>query len=247
MVERGIARKLALLLFFLFVLSSCARPPRPYRTSAVPGWLKPYRVDGKVYYPLPSAQGYQEVCYASWYGPGFHGKFAASGEVYNMYDYTAAHRILPMGTYVLVKNLENGKEVVVRINDRGPFVKGRCIDLSYAAAKALGMIGKGVVKVKIIALGEGKRVKNYIVYKKVPSIRFNEFYLQVGAFKIFKNALALKLKLETRFPRVRIETYKRGQETFYRVQIFLSNDLKKAYAMAERLKSLFPQGFLVAK
>ncbi len=241
------AKRIIILLSVLLLLNACARPPRPYKTSAVPGWLKPYKVNGKVYYPLPSAQGYTEVCYASWYGPGFHGKLAASGEVYNMYDYTAAHRILPMGTYVLVKNLENGKEVVVRINDRGPFVKGRCIDLSYAAAKALGMIGKGVVKVRLIALGEGKKVKNYIVYNRLPNIRYNEFYLQVGAFKIYKNALSLKLKLERSFPKVRIEPYRKDGELFYRVQIYLSNDLKKAYAMAERLKTLFPQGFLVAK
>ncbi len=247
MVERLIMRKAALFLLFIFILTSCARPPRPYKTSAIPGWLKPYTVNGKVYYPLPSAKGYEEVCYASWYGPGFHKRLTASGEVYNMYAYTAAHRILPMGTYVLVKNLENGKEVVVRINDRGPFVKGRCIDLSYAAARDLGMIEKGVAKVKIIALGEGKVIGNHIVYSKIPNIRFNQFYLQVGAFKIYKNALALKLKLERRFPKVRIEPYRKDDEVFYRVQIFLSNDLKKAYAIAERLKALFPQGFLVAK
>jgi len=86
---------------------------------------------------------------ASWYGPNFHGRRTASGEIYNMYDYTAAHKTLPLGTYVRVINLENGKSVVVRINDRGPFVKNRIIDLSYAAAKKIDMIDKGTARVKL--------------------------------------------------------------------------------------------------
>ncbi len=89
---------------------------------------------------------------ASWYGPGFHGRRTASGEVFDMYKKTAAHRTLPFGTRVRVTNLSNGKSVIVRINDRGPAVKGRIIDLSYGAARALGMITQGVVRVKIEVL-----------------------------------------------------------------------------------------------
>lgn len=95
--------------------------------------------------------------YAAWYGPGFHGKRTASGEIYNMYDMTAAHRTLPFGTIVRVYNLENGKSAVVRINDRGPFVRERIIDLSYEAARKLGMIEKGVVRAKIEVIKWGKR------------------------------------------------------------------------------------------
>ena len=95
--------------------------------------------------------------YASYYGPGFHGKRTASGEIFNMYALTAAHRYYPFGTIVEVTNLENGRKVIVRINDRGPYKKGRIIDLSYAAAKKLGMIGKGVVKVKLRVIRWGKR------------------------------------------------------------------------------------------
>ncbi len=91
---------------------------------------------------------------ASWYGPGFHGRRTASGEIYNMYAYTAAHRTLPLGTYVRVINLENGKSVVVRINDRGPFKKGRIIDLSYAAAKKIGMLEKGTARVRLEILSK---------------------------------------------------------------------------------------------
>ena len=89
------------------------------------------------------------IGYASWYGPGFHGRRTASGEIFNMYDYTAAHRTLPFGTRVKVTNLKNGRSVIVRINDRGPAKKNRIIDLSYQAAKKIGMIRDGIVKVRV--------------------------------------------------------------------------------------------------
>ena len=108
---------------------------------------------------LGRAHRYERVQYgyASYYGPNFNGRRTASGEIFNMYDYTAAHRYFPFGTIVEVTNLENGRNVVVRINDRGPYKAGRIIDLSYAAAKKLGMIGKGVVKVKLRVIKWGKR------------------------------------------------------------------------------------------
>ena len=94
---------------------------------------------------------------ASYYGPKFHGRKTANGEIFNMYKLTAAHRYYPFGTIVKVTNLSNGKSVIVRINDRGPFVRGRIIDLSYGAAKKLGMLGSGVAKVKLKVLKWGKR------------------------------------------------------------------------------------------
>ena len=146
-----------------------------------------YRVDGKVYCVRRSSYGYVEVGYASWYGPGFHGRRTASGEIYNMYKFTAAHKTLPLGTYVKVINLENGRSVIVRINDRGPFVKGRIIDLSYAAAKKLGMLKKGVARVKIIALG--KRINHRYV---TPEYTKGRFYVQIGAFRNKLNAYSYK-------------------------------------------------------
>src|SRR5258706_5201972 len=92
--------------------------------------------------------------YASWYGEPYHGRRTASGEVYNMNDMTAAHKTLPMGAKVGVKNLDNGKDVQVRINDRGPFIEGRVIDLSYAAAKEIGLIGPGVALVRLTPFEE---------------------------------------------------------------------------------------------
>ncbi|GAB6066677.1 septal ring lytic transglycosylase RlpA family protein [Aquifex pyrophilus] len=93
-----------------------------------------------------------EVGYASWYGPKFHGRRTANGEIFDLYKFTAASRTLPLGTYVLVYNFENGKFVVVRINDRGPYVKGRIIDLSFAAAYELGLYKRGLGKVAVIPL-----------------------------------------------------------------------------------------------
>lgn len=244
-----------LLLLLIFTLTGCARPPKTapeygYEepSKIIPGWLKPYTIDGKTYYPLPEAKGYEEVCIASWYGPGFHQNQSSSGEIYDMHDLTAAHKILPLGTYVLVQNLENGKEVVVRINDRGPFVEDRCIDLSYAAAKELGIIGKGLAKVKIVALSEGEIVNGGIVYKNIPNIRFREFYLQVGAFKNYQNALRLKSELEKEFENVRIEPIFKNGETFYRVQVYLTDDLYEALKISDGLKKKrFRSAFLVAR
>ncbi len=242
------------LFFLLLILEGCARSPRPvayhgYKSSQnLPKWLKPYTVNGKTYYPLPSSKGYEEVCIASWYGMKFHGKLTASGEVYNMYDHTAAHRTLPIGTYVLVTNLENGKQTIVRINDRGPFVKNRCIDLSYIAAKDLGMIGKGTAKVKIVALSEGELTALGIKYKNVPNFRQGRFYLQVGSFRFYSNALKLKKSLKRRFRRVEIEPFIKNGVVYYRVQIYLSNDFYKAVKLARKLKKKrFKTAFLVAK
>jgi rare lipoprotein A len=104
-----------------------------------------------------AANSYYEVGIASWYGPGFHGNRTASGEIYDMYAMTAAHKTLPFGTIVRVVDLDTGRSVVVRINDRGPFIKGRIIDLSYAAAQKLGMVEKGLAKVglKIVKWPKG--------------------------------------------------------------------------------------------
>ncbi|MCI5128243.1 MAG: septal ring lytic transglycosylase RlpA family protein [Candidatus Electrothrix sp. AUS3] len=118
-----------------------------------PATQRPYVIEGRTYYPIPSAEGYEEIGLASWYGDPFHGRKTANGETYDMYGITAAHKTLPMGTMLLVKNLANGKTATVRINDRGPFVDGRIIDLSHTTAKALGILQKGTGKVKIVALG----------------------------------------------------------------------------------------------
>jgi rare lipoprotein A len=113
----------------------------------------PYRVDGITYTPMVSSLGYSEKGIASWYGEDFHGKASANGECYNMYAYTAAHKSLPLPSLVRVTNLENNRSIVVKVNDRGPFVRGRIIDLSYAAAQSLDVVRSGTAPVLVEAIG----------------------------------------------------------------------------------------------
>jgi len=129
--------------------------PAAYSAPAITGKRKtgnPYEIMGKMYYPLKSSDGYRMTGIASWYGKDFHGKKTANGERYNMYAMTAAHTTLPLPTYVRVTNLDNGKSIVVRLNDRGPFLRGRLIDLSYRAAVELDMAEKGTSPVLVEAL-----------------------------------------------------------------------------------------------
>jgi rare lipoprotein A len=121
-------------------------PPAAY------GNMPEYEVLGTVYRRLKSAEGYEEEGTASWYGEEFQGRRTSSGEPYDMYGMTAAHRTLPLPTFVEITNLDNGKRVVVRVNDRGPFHGGRLIDVSYAAAHRLGMLGHGTARVRVRAL-----------------------------------------------------------------------------------------------
>ena len=136
--------------FLLVLLISCSSPKQP--EPKLKGWERPYVVGGKKYTPQRTSEGFHQVGWASWYGRHFHGRRTSSGEKYDMHKFTAAHKTLPIGTYVKVRRLDNGREVVVRINDRGPFKRGRVIDLSYAAAKQLDMFRKGVVRVRVEAL-----------------------------------------------------------------------------------------------
>lgn len=125
--------------------------PKPEPLSKY-GNMASYRVNGKRYYPLKSSRNYQQVGIASWYGTKFHEQRTSSGEKYNMLSMTAAHKTLPLPTYVEVTNLKNHKTIIVKVNDRGPFKSNRIIDLSYVAAKKLGMAGRGTAPVRIRAI-----------------------------------------------------------------------------------------------
>lgn len=116
--------------------------------------IQPYSVMGKTYWPVQSAMGFREEGFASWYGIDFHGKKTATGEVYDMFGVSAAHKTLPLGTKVRVHNMENGRTLDLVINDRGPFVDGRVIDLSYASARLLGMADNGLARVRVEGLEE---------------------------------------------------------------------------------------------
>jgi rare lipoprotein A len=130
--------------------------PRP-EPLAAQGNMSEYRVFGETYRTLETSEGYEAEGVASWYGREFHGRPTSSGEPYDMYAMTAAHTTLPLPTYLEVVNLENGRRVVVRVNDRGPFLHGRILDLSYAAAWKLGMLESGTAPVRIRALEPAAR------------------------------------------------------------------------------------------
>lgn len=157
---------------------------------------KPYKINGVTYYPMESADGYSEVGIASWYGPGFHGKLTANGETYNQKAMTAAHKTLPLPTLVKVENLENGKSVVVRVNDRGPYSKGRIIDLTEVAARRLGMIDKGTAKVRVSVLSEDPDC--YVTAGHEVNIDKGNFAVQIGAFTNAENAKRLAGKIGSR-------------------------------------------------
>ena len=167
--------------------------PSPLPKKTYNAKLKPYCVLGKWYCPIPTYKGEVFRGVASWYGPNFHGKLTANGEIYNMYEYTAANKILPLGTIVKVTNLNNNKSVVVRINDRGPFVKGRIIDLSYIAGKKIGIDKTGTAPVKIVVLSTPittKAKKRKYSNKKMK--KNGKISIQIGAFKKFEGAKFLK-------------------------------------------------------
>ncbi|WP_371377059.1 septal ring lytic transglycosylase RlpA family protein [Thalassotalea aquiviva] len=135
-----------------FPTSSELIEPLPKLEPKSPGGNKPYQVFGVNYQVLDSAQNYQETGVASWYGQKFHGHLTSNGEIYDMYGFSAAHKSLPLPTYVQVTNLDNNKKVIVRVNDRGPFHQDRLIDLSYSAAYKLGMLEQGTARVKVEAI-----------------------------------------------------------------------------------------------
>jgi rare lipoprotein A len=151
-----------------------------------------YTVMGKRYTVLESAEGYVERGVASWYGPKFHGQLTSMGERYDMYAMTAAHKTLPLPAYARVTNLRNGKSVIVRINDRGPFVDNRIIDLSYTAAAKLDMIREGTTLVEVRAITPGKPAPVITRAEEQPP---PELFVQAGAFAEEANAIRLRDRL----------------------------------------------------
>lgn len=156
-----------------------------------------YVVKGRRYYTLKSAQGYRDRGIASWYGHPFHGRRTSSGETYDMNLMTAAHKSLPLPTYVEVTNLQNGKRVVLRVNDRGPFHDNRLIDLSYAAARKLGIWQSGTGLVEVRALDAAAPASPPAAAPTVvASGAAPRIYLQVGAFSVQANAQALAGRID---------------------------------------------------
>ena len=233
------------------------------KDGRIPATQRPYVIDGITYHPIPSAQGYAERGLASWYGKPFHGRKTSNGEIYDMYGDTAAHKTLPMHTVLLVKNLENDRSTVVRINDRGPFVQERIIDLTYTKAKELDIVGKGTARVEIVAMAEEEtgtppmvaaaETKKPVVapttkptkttakikppHVKAPSKDFDKgnFYVQVGAFVKIENARLLAKAFAKRGRDVIIQQYPAAGMNLYRVMIFASTSLAEAKAYQRQM------------
>jgi rare lipoprotein A len=244
----GMVNRYIFVMCCLLLASSCvpkktvvSQPPE----SRLKAYQKPYTVLGQRYEPLQTHEGFVQTGIASWYGPDFHGKKTSNGETYDMHAMTAAHKTLPLGVFVRVQNSDNGREAVVRVNDRGPFVKGRIIDLSYSAAKMLGVDIVGTAPVRVEALGY--RGTGGEQYKQLENYDAGNYTVQVGSFKEYGNAerLSGEMKKITGFSE--IHTANINGETFYRVYAGKYASLKAADE-AEREFSAhgYPGSFTVA-
>lgn len=257
-------RRFFLYLVILGLMCSCAKQKTSFRSAPPPSpetiilpktgkWTPPapYEVNGTRYYPLPISHGFVQYGKASWYGRKFQGRPTSSGEPYDMHKMTAAHKTLPLGTIVRVTNLSNKKSTIVRINDRGPFVKGREIDLSYAAAKEIGLVGPGVTEVRVTALAKevgklhSKDETRPVV--EVQDFQRGEFTIQVGAFQDKNNALGLADRLKVIYDYVNVSVYENGDgKTYYRVRASKSQTLKEAGKTEKRLEDMgFKGAFIV--
>jgi len=194
-----------LILIFTLFLTACATTSQDYapsnnidvskipnakpKTEAKSQYGNPYTytVYGKRYYVLPSNKNYHATGIASWYGMKFHHQLTSDREIYDVYKMTAAHKTLPIPSYVKVTNLKNGKQVIVRINDRGPFKKNRLIDLSYAAAKKLDIVAHGTGLVRVDAINSNP--------KNITHVATPQIYLQTGAFSQIDNAKQMQQQI----------------------------------------------------
>ena len=196
---------------FLLFLSACALPRARVAVPVTTG------TDGRL----------SQTGIASWYGPGFHGKPTASGAIYNQNDLTAAHQTLPLAARVMVTNLSNGRSTEVTINDRGPFAKGRILDLSYGAGQALGMIGPGTIPVRVEVIDSPYSIQ---------SIRSSlDYTLQMGSFAQLENAQQLRDRLAKAYPDVSVVPLHVQDATYYRVQLGTFSDRAAAQERARQV------------
>lgn len=218
----------------LILLTSCASPPKsekPSRLDSAPATQRPYTVMGNRYEPLASHEGFEQEGIASSYGWEFHGRTTSNGEQFDMRAMTAAHKTLPMGVYVKVQNKRNRSEVVVRINDRGPFVADRVIDLSTAAAEKLDMIRDGLVPVKVTALGYQYRDSaGKTGYTRPNDYDRGVFALQVGSFAVRENAYRYAGQLRGKYGHADVnEAFVKGNK-YYQVRMGRFTSLKETQA-----------------
>lgn len=216
--------------------------------------MRPYQVNGKWYYPTTVAIGEQFDGYASWYGEKFHGKKTSNGEIYSMHKHTAAHKTLPMNTIVRVTSLENGKSTIVRINDRGPFVAGRIIDLSNVAAHDIDMVAKGTARVNLEVIGfDGSISDNanissqvaskseFQVKKTQQSVQLSAFLVQIGAFRKEAGAKMFASQNQNLGYKAVIREFDLDGSPIYRVMLsgFLSEDEARDFVRQKHFGDAF--------
>jgi rare lipoprotein A len=220
-------------------------PSEQYQAKRLPPTQKPYTINGKQYEPLSSHQGFEQEGIASSYGREFHGRITSNGEQFDMNAMTAAHKTLPMGVYVRVQHKRSGKEVVVRINDRGPFVGERIIDLSESAAERLGMLQEGLATVRVTALGY--KADGPSGYRQPATYDSGTFSLQVGSFTVRANAYRYADELRKRFGSADVQEAQLQGKTYYRVRMGRYSSLRLAQAGQEQHgRSGFAGCFVVA-
>ncbi len=256
-------------LIILFVLAGCSSSMRPIGRMPDNNELpkgsqgverkvgKPYKIAGVWYYPKEDPH-YDEVGYASWYGSDFHGKKTANGELYNMNSLTAAHKTLPLPTFVKVTNLANGRTIILRVNDRGPFVKGRIIDISRRGAQLLGFDRQGVTKVRVQAVDEngnlprGRRVQTTAASSTQQPNRgqisgqaaSGPHFVQVGAYSQRENAEIQAGRLRGRGHAAQVESTSSNGRTLWRVRLGPFLQLLQA---EEKLDRVVADGFYEAR
>lgn len=229
------------------LLAACSAH-RTVERPDLPPSQRPYLVNGERYEPLPTSEGYSEHGLASWYGAEWQGRQTSSGEPYDMDAMTAAHKTLPLGVYVKVSELRTGREVIVRVNDRGPFVRDRIIDLSRGAARELGCEEQGVVPVRVDALGyrtigPGGEVR----YTPLSDYGVGTFAVQVASFGKAENARRLAAELQNRYGAAIIQEATVNGSLFFRVQAGRYGSLRQADEARKRFAVTgFPGGFVVA-
>jgi rare lipoprotein A len=197
-----------------------------------------YKVGGRRYNTLTSRNGYVERGIASWYGTKFHGRRTSSGEPYDLSQMTAAHKTLPLPTYARVTNLQNGRTIIVKINDRGPFHPNRIIDLSYVAAAKLGILGEGTGLVEVEAINPSAPEKPLLAARKPATRQAASLFLQVGAFKSRDNAKRLSSKLQkAKVGDIHIMEASNASGSLYRVRIGPLDSVDEADRISSSLVS----------
>lgn len=245
-------RPFLLLLCCILALSACGTKKTPVARSSEPegqrvkASQRPYTVMGQRYEPLRSHEGFVQSGVASWYGKDFHGKKTSNGETYDMHAMTAAHKTLPLGVYLKVSNRENGRETTVRVNDRGPFVKGRILDLSFAAAKVLGVDTVGTALVRIEALGY-RQAGGKDRYTAPVTYDAGDYTVQVGAFKEQANADRLSGEMRKLYKYADVRMTNVNGDTFFRVYAGKYSSLSAAEEAEKNFsENGYPGSFAVA-